>query len=248
MRNYLSFNWNLGIASGELASNLILIFMSFSLILHFKNNKNLKVIAFALSGILSITIGWGIGSIFSGDGYGLSLISPITAFLMAFHYNAYNALWFIILFQFLGSSFGFGMYLVYKKFLFTPKQKIQNLNISEPNLQQTIIKSLLFQPILIVSMILLPVLDMTSYDTGLFLNSIILVIAISTILLLTKNINSIIFSPFFTFYKLMDLLLNKQLTKKQIYAFMIEMLIQICFLIFIITLDVTILKYRGAYY
>lgn len=248
MKQLLSLNWDWGIAISEFVSSFILLFLVM-VFLTSSLKKKFMPIVFAISTLFSIVFGWSIGSHIGGREHALSLITPISAILISFHENAFNALWYIVLFQIFGSAFGFLWFCIYKKFLL----KNNNFLPQKEEIfsgKHVAWKSLIFQPILIFSLLYIPLLDWTSYQTGLLLNAIITSLVIGLILFLTKDFGFIIFSPWISIaYIIISKSFDKKIVifkkisiSKQIVNFFIEFIIQITIMEIIICLDVFVFK------
>ncbi len=235
MKQYLEMNWDLGIAMGELSSSFLLVLLILIVRATIKN-KTLVPLLFGISVLASILIGFSIGSAVSGNGHGWSLMSPVFALLMSFHYQAFSALGFIIAFEFLGTLLGAGVYLLYKYFLIG-KSSLQKSE-SSITYKQTSIKSLLFQPLLLIVILYIPTLDATTYDTGIVLNTLMLCIVLTLIFYLTSKFNFVMLSPFVGLVvALEDGIKNKNI-KEQLINFSIEVAIQAIAMTLILSMDI----------
>ena len=239
MAYYLSFKWDLGIAMGEFASSSILLFLA--MIFSITVRRKLMPVIFGISTLFVIIIGWSIGSEIEGKGHGLSLITPISAILMSFHWNSFNALWFIILFQILGSIFGFIWFYLFKKFLLKKDQIVKEKD-QKFSTKTSITKSLIFQPLLIITLLYVPIINGASYQTGHLLNAITTSLFIGLILFLTKDFGFIVFSPWISLAAMFSN--GSNIKKNQIKTLLIDIIIQVLVMLVIITIDIYI--FRGV--
>lgn len=241
MKNYLSQTWDLGIAMGELASSALLILFILIARNIFNKQKNKFALSIGLIVFVSTLIGWAIGSAFKGSGHGLSLLTPIMPFLLSYHYDEYHALGFIIGFQIIGSVIGFCLYLVYKFLMDEKPRKIENEN---QTFKSSIAKNLVFQPLVVISLLGIAILDFTAYNTGMILNALALGSAIALISLLTQNIGFVMFSPLISIAVIAESIIDKQNWKRLLLNFLIEISLQILFAILVIVADVALLEHR----
>lgn len=241
MKNYLSQSWDLGMAMGELSSSLILVFFVLIARNIFYKHKTKLALTIGATVFFAILIGWGVGSSFKGAGHGLSLLTPAMPFILSYHYDAYSAIGFLIGFQLIGSIIGFSLYLIYK---FIIDESPKRIEVKESNLKSSITKNLLFQPLVVITLLGVSILDFTAYNTGMILNALALGSSISLILLITQNIGYIMFSPFIALAELIEGIIDKQNWKKLLLNFAIELSIQIIFILAIIACDIALLENR----
>ena len=260
MQAYLSTSWNYGIAFGELVSSSLMVFFlfSFEYFINTKTSNNLikslfvRPFVFVLSGLISIVFGWIIGSMISGDGFGLSMISPLFATLQAFRYWKFNALWFIICFQIIGTIVGLGMFLLYVK-VFSSRLSLSafrknNIDAFLINPSKTLYKSLLFCPLLVFAFLLIPELDHTSYGTSVFLNTFLLLTVLFVLAFLTQKSNFFIFSPFISLIQIFLICFdNKKVLKKALTNFTIEFSLQVVFAIGAIAMVISLDRMTNWY-
>lgn len=226
---------------GELASSTLLILFILIARNIFIKQKNKFALSIGVIVFVSTLIGWAVGSAFKGSGHGLSLLTPIMPFLLSYHFDEYHALGFIIGFQIIGSIMGFGLYLVYKFFM---DQKPEKIEMENQTLKSSIAKNLVFQPLVVISLLGISILDFTAYNTGMILNAFAIASAIALISLLTQNIGFVMFSPLISIAVIIEGIIDKQGWKKPLANFLIELSLQILFVMLVIISDVALLEHR----
>ena len=227
MKKILTLDWNLGIASGEFISSMLLAFFvyaSISLVKKkYKNNILIKSALISVSIIFATVVGWGIGSLIEEMGYGLSLMTPGNIIFSSIYFHEFNAMWMILGAQLIGSIFGWILSLalsyVNKKGIIEINDLI-DVTIDVPRF---VVKELLFQVILgLLVFSSIPIQQsITSYGSGKMLTQLIYAISIFILLVSSSGVGYFMFSPFITFPVLLHGLITKKTSINHIVRFMI---------------------------
>lgn len=233
MKKYLALDWNLGIASGELISSMLLSFFAITIIgmvkNKFKGNKIMKAGLISASILLSTMIGWGIGSLVESMGYGLSLMMPGNAIFGSIYYNEFHAIWMILGAQLIGAIIGWGLSLVSSYVSKTPLIETEDLLPSNIDIPRFIAKETLFQLILgVLVLASFPLQQsITSYDSGKLITQLSFSIGMFALLASSSGSGFFMFSPFIAIPVVIEGLFRKKTSHKHLTMFAIAATINI---------------------
>lgn len=214
MNYLLRENWSLGSAIGELLSSFFLVFGYLLIKLYFKTKDKdqpiIRTILTGIVGLIAIYMGTGVGNLISSNGTimgnkGLGIMVPFMSLLVSFHFHAYNALWYLITFQIIGSVIAIGAYFIVA-YLYRDKGKINNLTVvferKEKKLGSNTIFTFLSQVVLLIGAIGIISLEdpgnSGNYGFSVFNKNLLFILLITIVSILFLPIGEVLIMPVVT--------------------------------------------------
>ena len=233
MKKFLSLDWNLGIATGEFISAMLLTFFTFVIIglVKKKYNGNKIMISGLISAsiLLSTMVGWGIGSLVESMGFGLSLMMPGNAIFSSIYFNEFHALWMIIGAQLTGTIVGWCLSFVANYSSKTLFIETEDFIPKDIDVSRFIAKESLFQLLLgVLVLASIPLQQsITSYDSGKVITQLVFSIAMFALLASSAGSGFFMFSPFIALPIIIMGLFTKKTTLKQSLMFSAAVVINV---------------------
>ena len=250
MSQFLSLWWDWGMASSEVIATTLLTFFMLTSNLKFKTKRFIKPAMFALSGLISVVIGWGIGNTINPGGATSFMLLPIVL-VKSVYYQKYTALLMIVSMQLLGILLG---YFIYRFFVFTT-----NLNIAKAdekvNYEQGLVrlegsykfnasKETIAQFIFALALVFMTIwseyLNISSPFIMMLLNLFVLVLMLFVLLILFEEMNYFMLSPLF----FLPTIISLKATKKEYINLIMISAIQIVMIMSMSNIEFAIRKVK----
>lgn len=180
---------------------------------------NSALISFAI--LFATLVGWGVGSLISDKGYGLSLMTPGNAIFASIYFNQFNAIWMILGSQLIGAIIGWALYLVVS---YVNKEKaiqIDELINTDIDIARYAVKELLFQFLLgILILASIPLQQsITAYGTSKLITQLVVAMSVFVLLVVSGKSGYFMFSPFLVLPVLVHSFVTKQAKLEHLYRF-----------------------------